>query len=1809
MKSTKIICLTLTLILLLAFFIPTVSAQSIFGENYGPDGVGGPSPGGSGGSGGGGNAGGTDSGAGSNPGGSANPGGESDEGNTGDEGGSGEASSYEPSPEDIARAESMALNAAAESMGIDVSQFTAYQMEQILNEARESLIAANDEANSKEKSDFTGDPVLVTTGKFLLEAADYDIPGNSINIMRRYISEEKTIGSMGAGWLVSLDSRIIRGYSVVDEEILSNIQNLVDRILNNYQRINKNYTASAAIANRLYRNVYLPAKANLDNLIEIKERGQQLAALNQFSMFRGSPESYEKAGNDRLVLIDLNGVPRVFEPVETGLWMPVSYPERLFETLETVDRSGAESLDGFILNTKGGIRIHYNGYGMFTGITELNGNSVEINRNSEQKITNIHGPHANEWSFEYKGNFISHISGPEETNVRYDYDRDSLAWVRDLYGDITHYNYTEGRLEKMIRPDGSSIQITYGYTGAGGALLVSSTTHEEGASERFEYNLSQKLTTYTNHSGVVTRYFYDDKHRTVREDHSDGRVKTFAYNDYDFLESETWNGFEIRYRYDERGNIAEKSYADGSRESWEWSANDQLMRYSDRDGVVTELRYDNNWNITEARRGGQLIYSATYDGGNRLVNSREGGRSELSYDYDSSDFVSGRTINVNGREIREKWKHDAFGRVIKYIDGAGRVWEYEYNAKEIIEMTPLGLHKIYEYDNRKNLVRINEKDTKTGEEREQCFSYDRRRLLLEAIDGAGNVSKYEYRDDGELIRMEQGPWFFEYEYEPSGRMKSLIRGKTDNNKRYIESYDYNWQGWNLERKVARPGAGLTAYSFDPFNRLTGIKNALGENFIRTLNGAGNLLREQSATGGFFIYRYDNLGLPSEIGREGETALRIRYNSDGTIAEKIDRTGIITRYVYDGRGLLIREITPLGEVRYHYDGAGRLVRRDTASRNSVTYSSEWIYNDEQRTVTVREGGIYTEIFYLNAWEEVVKRVDGEGNERAFEYDGAGKLIKYIDGYGRETFYTWNELGMIAAIKYADGTTEYFQYDHQGNPTEIRDEIGIRWSGEYDEAGRLVEESGRPGINREYSYDALDRIVEVKNGGEVTESYSYSNYARELVFSDGTGHDYRQRKNAFGEITGETNRLGDNQNFLYDMEGRAISIESYSGKISRVEYRDAVGITITTFADGNKNLIERDMVGNIVRVVNESGTIRYRYDAGGKLIEQIDEGAGETTRYTYDRAGQRIRMQSGNRDVHYRYGPNGELSRISDQSHRLELSFEYDARGRETRRIYGNGVRQETFYDKIGRIIMIREQDSFNRLLRAEGYLYDNQGRRSHSVDEEGQVTKYEYDGQSRVSSVLYPWTMEKAEMDRKEAERAGLFFTPDKGNGERYTFSAVEQAALREVLNMAGPMRGNAVSSSQMTWRETYGYDRNGNRASKTTPWGEVKYEYDAENRLLKKGDVVYENDKDGNTLSEKGLRYEARYKYNGQNRMVYSEVTSHADRSHTISFYTYDAFGRRTTSGNITGQTLRTIYDGKSFDIIREGESFHDSSLTTRHAPGTAIANATGLMTENLETTERYRWVSDGSSTKLRTTQDGYTVQDSRHGGRGVTLYGNGEPVAANISTNSGTRSMYLGKDLMGSVRSITLSAGTLEDRYEYDAFGQPYKGDFSDGMNLGYTGKPFDTATGLYNYGFRDYRPQAGRFTTIDPIRDGNNWFIYVNNDPVNWIDLWGLCSVEARSRNIPSTMNNASVDSSVLTAAIGMISTGTTVASAGGSLIAAAFTAGSTLGATGAGVAAASGAGLVVVGLAVVAFGIDLIEGNGLDHTKRVIDGIGKK
>ncbi|GAB0150610.1 hypothetical protein MnBA_00100 [Marinobacterium sp. BA1] len=81
--------------------------------------------------------------------------------------------------------------------------------------------------------------------------------------------------------------------------------------------------------------------------------------------------------------------------------------------------------------------------------------------------------------------------------------------------------------------------------------------------------------------------------------------------------------------------------------------------------------------------------------------------------------------------------------------------------------------------------------------------------------------------------------------------------------------------------------------------------------------------------------------------------------------------------------------------------------------------------------------------------------------------------------------------------------------------------------------------------------------------------------------------------------------------------------------------------------------------------------------------------------------------------------------------------------------------------------------------------------------------------------------------------------------------------------------------------------------------------------------------------------------------------------------------------------------------------------------------------------------------------------------------------------------------------------------RADYDAFG---KASVASGsiltFNLRFPGQYFDSETGLhYNY-YRDYDPSTGRYLQSDPIglAGGLNSYAYVQNNPANWLDPWGL-------------------------------------------------------------------------------------------------------
>jgi len=84
-------------------------------------------------------------------------------------------------------------------------------------------------------------------------------------------------------------------------------------------------------------------------------------------------------------------------------------------------------------------------------------------------------------------------------------------------------------------------------------------------------------------------------------------------------------------------------------------------------------------------------------------------------------------------------------------------------------------------------------------------------------------------------------------------------------------------------------------------------------------------------------------------------------------------------------------------------------------------------------------------------------------------------------------------------------------------------------------------------------------------------------------------------------------------------------------------------------------------------------------------------------------------------------------------------------------------------------------------------------------------------------------------------------------------------------------------------------------------------------------------------------------------------------------------------------------------------------------------------------------------------------------------------------------------------------------NRYTYDAFGVILTSTETVENPFRYAGYWYDSETGLYYLMARYYNPVNGRFLSEDPARDGYNWYVYCDNDPIMYYDYSGEVAIPA--------------------------------------------------------------------------------------------------
>ena len=151
---------------------------------------------------------------------------------------------------------------------------------------------------------------------------------------------------------------------------------------------------------------------------------------------------------------------------------------------------------------------------------------------------------------------------------------------------------------------------------------------------------------------------------------------------------------------------------------------------------------------------------------------------------------------------------------------------------------------------------------------------------------------------------------------------------------------------------------------------------------------------------------------------------------------------------------------------------------------------------------------------------------------------------------------------------------------------------------------------------------------------------------------------------------------------------------------------------------------------------------------------------------------------------------------------------------------------------------------------------------------------------------------------------------------------------------------------------------------------------------------------------------------------------------------------------------------------------------------------------------------SSSAATSIYAYDGNNLVEETNSSGGVVARYSQNlsidEPLAM---LRSGTTSYYQA-DGLGSITSLSNTAGALAQTYTFDSFGKQTASSGSLTNPFEFTSRELDSETNLYYFRARYYDPAIGRFTREDPLRFGArdpNFYNYVGQNPVNYTDPSG--------------------------------------------------------------------------------------------------------
>jgi RHS repeat-associated protein len=679
--------------------------------------------------------------------------------------------------------------------------------------------------------------------------------------------------------------------------------------------------------------------------------------------------------------------------------------------------------------------------------------------------------------------------------------------------------------------------------------------------------------------------------------------------------------------------------------------------------------------------------------------------------------------------------------------------------------------------------------------------------------------------------------------------------------------------------------------------------------------------------------------------------------------------------------------------------------------------------------------------------------------AYTYNSFGEVLIATDPLGNVTTNTYDSHGNLLSVTTpspssgVSGSVTQFAYNSLGELTQIIDPLSHVTTLTYNSVGLIATITDPQNNVTSYGYDARGNRTTVTDATQHVTTFTYDagNRLTQIAYPDSTTtsftYDSRGRRTAVTDQNGKTNT------YAYDDTDRLTSVTDAANNVTQYSYDTENNLLSITDANGHATSFAYDAFGRVTQTTFPSNLSElYTYDALGNLLTKTDR-RGNSIQYLYDalnRLTQKTYPDSTN--VEYVYDLAGKIQEVNDPTGTYALA-----------------------YDNVGRLVGTTTSYSFLASRNfTTAYSYDAASNRIGFTDPEAGSTTYAYDTLNRLSTVTPPAAFTSGSFGFSyDALSRRTQMTRPNGINTNYTYDS-----LSRLLSVLHQSNASTIDGA------VYTVDAAGNRTSKADQLAGVtsNYAYDPLYELTQVTQLTsttesYSYDPVGNRLS--ALNTLPSYSYNTSNELTSTSSTS----------YTYDSNGNmltKTAGSNTT--TYAWDYENRLTAVTLPGTG---GTVTFKYDP-------MGRRIEKVSPTFTSVFVYDGDNLVETTNSTGAVVA------RYTQTQNVDEPLA---ELRSGTTTYYEA-DGLGSVTSLTNAAGVVANTYAYDSYGNTTGSSGSVSNPFQYTGREFDTETNLYYNRARYLDAATGRFISEDPIgfSGGADFYAYVANDPVNWIDPLGL-------------------------------------------------------------------------------------------------------